>query len=130
MVTPRTTPKTPRTTEAALDGPGQLDRILAAEREAEDAVAAEQIEAERRLEHARQQARRIAKRTEERVTRVRAACEERVEAELSQLRAEERGRAERAEDLEANLERQRAAIERVAAWLTAAPPGRDGGQEP
>lgn len=100
------------------DGPEHLDRVLEAERRAEDAVAAEQIEAERRLERARQHARRIAKRAEQRVTRVRTLSEERTDRELSGLRAAEQDRAERVERLSERPDKQRAAIDRVAAWLS------------
>lgn len=99
-----------------------LDRVLAAERDAEDAVAAEEIEAERRLERARRQARLVAKRTEERVTQVRTLCEARIERELQELRAAEQDRAERVEQLHHDPGRQHAAIERVAAWLSGGEP--------
>jgi len=110
-------PEKNRRSNAPRDGPEQLDAVLAAERAAEDAVAAEQIEAERTLERARSHARRIAKRAEERVTRVRTMCEEQAARELEGLRAAEQERSDRVEALNDDPKRQRAAVERVAAWL-------------
>lgn len=113
-------PRKNRRSNSPRDGPEQLDAVLEAERAAEDAVAAEQLEAERTLERARSHARRIAKRAEERVTRVRTMCEEKASRELELLRERERERADRVEELHDDPGRQRAAVERVAAWLAGA----------
>ena len=83
-----------------------------------DAVEAERGEAERTLERARNHARQIAKRAEERVARARTLCEERISRELEGLTAAEQDRADRVEELHGDPTRQRAAVDRVAAWLT------------
>lgn len=106
----------PTTTAPTANG-GELDRVLRAEREAEEAVDAARAEAERTIEEARERARAIGRRTEERIARARIACAEQTEREIEALRAAEEDRTERVERLSEQAGSRDAAVARVAAWL-------------
>ena len=94
-----------------------MNRVLQAEREAEQAVAECEKQAEIILSDARQRANRIANRTDERITLMSMRCSQRVAGEISnQERAEKAARKQQDPELdETGLSE---CIEAVSAALT------------
>ena len=94
-----------------------MNRVLQAEREAEQAVAECEKQAKIILSDARQRANRIANRTDERITLISMRCSQRVAGEISkQERAEKAARKQPASELDATGLSE--CIEAVSAALT------------
>lgn len=97
-----------------------MNRVLQAEREAEQAVAECEMKASEILSHAHQRANRITTLADERITLIKMRCSQRVTGQISGLeRAEKKARQQKALELdESDLSE---CIEAVSAALTEGP---------
>jgi cell division septum initiation protein DivIVA len=91
-----------------------INRVLAAEREAADAIAAAQREAEAVIETARAERRRLLERARTRATRIHGAAQARLERSLEKL---ERGASATGVDLGTLDELSHQAVARLARRL-------------
>ena len=94
-----------------------INRVLAAERDAADAIAAAQREAEAESEAARTERRRLLERARSRATRIHAAAQLRLERSLEKL---ERGASSPGIDLSTLDDLTHQAVARLARRLTSA----------
>lgn len=102
-----------------------MDRVLAAEKAAQDALNTTRQEARQIAAEARETARRISERTQERISRIHAACERRSRAEIKRLKAEAEVPESETSDDPAGRGRVTRAAARVASYLTRAVDGEE-----
>lgn len=98
-----------------------MARVLEAERQAHDAIAAAQAEAGHMAEAARAAQRRLAERTRERIARVHGAFAAAVQAELARIDAQAQALPAHDDPDADDLARLEQALAALAARLTEAP---------
>ncbi len=98
-----------------------IERVLAAERDAADAIATARRDADALIEAARAERRRLLERARTRSARLHAAAQRRLERSLAEL---EHAAAEPGLDVAALRELAREAVARLAGRLTAPDHGR------
>ena len=97
-----------------------IDRVLASEHAAQQALLECRQECEQRLERAREQRRRILERAQARITALHARAGTTLEAQAARIAQESRARAADSVRQLADPARRRAVLERLACELTSA----------
>lgn len=100
-----------------------MNRALASERQALDAVEACEREAEKHIESARQQARSLIERTDRRIRDLHLRCVRATEKTVDAMVSEDARKAQQADRPETREKALDAAVDRLATRLTGQTPG-------
>jgi cell division septum initiation protein DivIVA len=116
--------QTPHQDEPGASAEHAMNKVLAAEKDARQALEASSSEARTLLQQARSTAERIVQRSDQRITRIHHHCSHAVAAAVSQLQREQQLKVSRFDSAAVDADAVTAVVEKIAELLTTGGPAK------